>query len=44
VRLGQHDRQMFAGSPLLESLRHGRGIGEVVDVIPQASLSRPGEA
>jgi hypothetical protein len=44
VRLGQHDRHLFAASPLLEPLRQGRGIAEVVDAIPNASLSRPGEA
>jgi hypothetical protein len=42
VRLGQHDAGVFATSPLLEPLRQGHGLAEVVAAIPKLSLGATG--
>src|SRR5262245_52419840 len=43
VRLGLHDREFFATSPLLHPLR-GHGIAEVIEAIAGAALGRPAQA
>jgi hypothetical protein len=43
VRLGQHDARLYSASPLLQPLRRGPGLGEVLDAIAESAAARPAQ-